>query len=983
MITDLRSAPQAPTRLRGRRRECAVLDGVVAAVRDGRSRTLVLRGEAGVGKTALLDYVIEAAADLRVERAAGVESEMELTFAALHQLGAPMLDRLEELPAPQRTALEIVFGLREGPAPDRFLVGLAMLSLLSEVAAERPLVCVVDDAQWLDQASAQVLSFAARRLWAEPVAVLFAAREPSDELRGLPELEVEGLRNGDAHALLGLAARFMLDERVRERLVAETRGNPLALLELPRGLTATQLAGGFGLLDAQALPDRIEGSFRQHLAGLPSDTQRLLLVAAAEPVGDPLLLWQAVERLGIGASAAAAAETEGLLAIGQRVTFRHRWVRSEVYRSASVHERRAVHLALAEVTDPQLDPDRRAWHFAVAAAGLDEDVALDLERSAGRAQARGGFAAAAAFLERSVELTRDAARRVDRALAAAEANLQAGAFDAATGLVATAEAGALDDLQRARVDLTRGQIVFASGLGADASPLLLRAAKRLESLNLELARETYLSAWGAAAFAERVGAGDLPEVCRAVRALPRPTHGPRAVDVLLDGLALLITDGRAAAAPVLRRAAGVFAGDGVSTEERLRWGWLATAAGYAMWDNDGPRAVCERQIQLARDAGALEGLPLYLVALGVATAWSGEFAAAAATISELDEVTAATGARIPPSAALLLLALQGRDAEASALIDATLGQAAERGRGVAVTQAYRARAILYNGLGRYEEALRAAQNASWDPLDLHPSMWALPELVEAAARCGEAEVARKALERLAATTRPAGTDFGLGIEARSRALVSEGDAAEDLYREAIDRLSRTQLRPELARAHLLYGEWLRRGFRRVDARQQLHTAYDMLGAMEMEAFAERACRELLATGETVRKRTVDTRDDLTAQEKQIASLAGDGLTNPEIGAQLFLSRRTVEWHLRKVFAKLGISSRRELRRALPAAATAHIRPDGKRGRSRGVPQRTQPRREPGRRGREAPPPVEPQTRVSDQAVDGGEEPRHGGLSSKA
>ncbi|HEY2161792.1 MAG TPA: ATP-binding protein, partial [Solirubrobacteraceae bacterium] len=436
MITDLRPAPEAPTRLRGRRRECAVLGGMVAAVRDGRSRTLVLRGEAGVGKTALLDYVLEAAVDLRVERAAGVESEMELTFAALHQLGAPMLDRLEELPAPRRAALEVVFGLSGGPAPDRFLVGLAMLSLLSEVAAERPLVCVVDDAQWLDQASAQVLSFAARRLWAQPVALLFAAREPSDELRGLPELQVEGLRNGDAQALLGLAARFMLDERVRERLVAETRGNPLALLELPRGLTPTQLAGGFGLMDAQALPDRIEGGFRQHLAGLPSDTQRLMLVAAAEPVGDPLLLWQAAERLGIGASAAAAAETEGLLVIGQRVTFRDRWVRSAVYRSASVDERRAVHLALAEVTDPQLDPDRRAWQFAVAAAGLDEDLALELERSSGRAQARGGLPAAAAFLQRSVELTRDAARRVDRALAAAEANLQAGAFDAATGLLA-------------------------------------------------------------------------------------------------------------------------------------------------------------------------------------------------------------------------------------------------------------------------------------------------------------------------------------------------------------------------------------------------------------------------------------------------------------------------------------------------------------------------------------------------------------------
>jgi DNA-binding CsgD family transcriptional regulator len=902
--------------LRGRRAECAVLDGVLAAVREGESRALVVWGEAGVGKTALLEYVLEVASDLQVMRATGVESEMELPFAGLHQLCTPMLDRVVGLPGPQRQALEIVFGLSAEPPPDRFLIGLAVLSLLSEMAKELPLVCLVDDAQWLDDASASTLGFVARRLGADSIALLFAAREPGEDLRRLPELAVEGLGNVDARALLSSTLRFVLDERVRDRIVADTRGNPLALLELPRGLTASQLAGGFGLLAPQELPGRIEASFQQRLAALPSETQRFLAVAAAEPVGDPLLVWGAAQRLGIAGSAATAAENEGLMTIGERVTFRHPLVRSAVYRAAPADARREVHLALAEVTDASVDPDRRAWHLAAAAAGPDEEVALELERSAGRAKSRGGLAAAAAFHERAAELTEDPARRADRALAAAQVSLQAGAFEAALGQLTLAEAGSLEELQQSRIDLLRGQIAFVSRLGNDALPLLLKAAKQLESLDLELARETYLSAWGAAAFAKREDVGYLPEICRAARALPPPPEPSRPEDVLLHGLALLITDGRAAAALTLRQAVTIFTSEETSVEALLRWGWLATAASNAMWDDDGTRAITARQIQLVRDAGALEGLAFHLVALGVATAWSGDFAAASALIAEGDEVTAATGAHIPPFAALQLVALRGRETEASALIEATLKEAAESGTGVATTEARRAASILYNGLGRYEQALAAAEQTSRDPLNLYPSMWGLPELVEAAIRCGRADIARSALDRLAGTTQPAGTDFGLGIEARSRALVSDGEAAERLYCEAIERLSRTQLRPELARAHLLYGEWLRRELRQVEARAQLRTAYDMLVTIGMEAFAERARSELLAAGEQVRKRVAGTRDDLTAKERQIARLARDGLSNPEIGVRLFLSPRTIEWHLGKVFTKLRIRSRGELASAL-------------------------------------------------------------------
>jgi len=898
--------------LRGRASECALLDDLVSAIRRGESRSLVLRGEAGIGKTALLEHLIASASDLTVVRAVGVESEMELAYASLHQLCGPLLDRLDKLPAPQRQAMEIVFGLSAGGAPDRFLVGLAVLSLFAAVAEERPLLCVVDDAQWLDQTSGLTLAFVARRLLAEPVGIVFGAREPGEELRHMPQLEVRGVRDSDARALLSSAVRFKLDEAVRDRIVAETRGNPLALLELPRGMTATQLAGGFGLLGAQALTGRIEESFVRRLELLSDDARRLLLVAAAEPTGDPLLLWRAAELLGLGPADAEAAEAEGLVAIGGRVTFRHPLVRSAMYRSAATGDCRTVHLALAEATDRQTDPDRRAWHLAAAAAGPDEEVALELERSASRAQARGGLAAAAAFLRRAVTLTSDPARRAVRALAGAQASLQAGEFDAALGLAATAEAGPLDEFQSALVGLLRAQVTFGAGIWSDAPQLLMKAARRLESYDLDLARETYLTAWGAAGLAEDVAARDvLVEICRAVRALP-PPDSPRPRDLMLDGFALLITEGHAAATPTLQQA--VLAVADIPVEDVLRWGWMTAGASAAVWDHEGWLASCTRQVQVVRDAGALAALPIHLTYLGMGIVWTGDFAGAASLVAEIDSVAAVTGSRFPPYILLRLRALQGREGEASAAIASAIEQFG--GQGTTALRAYWAAAVLYNGLARYAEAASAARRATTDALNHWIPTWVLPELVEAAARGGDTGLAREALERLAKTTQPCGTEFALGIEARCRALLSDGAAADELYREAIERLRRTGLRPELARAHLLYGEWLRRENRRADARVQLRTAHDTLAAIGMEAFAERARQELAATGEKVRKRTVETRDDLTAQERQIARLARDGLSNPEIGARLFLSPRTVEWHLRNVFTKLGISSRRELANAL-------------------------------------------------------------------
>jgi len=908
--------------LRGRRSARAVVDRLLEGVRGGDSGVLVVRGEAGVGKTALLEAALASVVDLRVVRAVGVESEMELAFAALHQLCGPLLDRLVGLPGPQREALEIVFGLSGGQAPDRFLVGLGVLSLLSEVAEERPLVCVVDDAQWLDQASALTLAFVARRLLAEPVAMVFAAREPGQDLRGMPELEVQGLGDADARALLDSVVPWRMDERVRDSIVADTRGNPLALLELPRGLSPAQLAGGFGVTSGLSLSARIEESFLRQFESLPEDTRELVLVAAAEPVGDPALLWGAAAHLGISVEALVPAASAGLLEVDRRVRFRHPLVRSGVYRAASQGERRRVHAALAQVTDPQVDPDRRAWHRAQAASGPDEDVAQELERSAGRAQARGGLAAAAAFLERAAALSADSERAAGRIFAAAAIHTQAGSFEEASALLAAVEGGSLDELAGARVDLLHGQIAFASTAKGEAPRLLLRAAEHLEGIDVGLARETYLDAWAAALFAGRFARGcGLLAVAQAASAAPRSSQPPRPSDVMLDGFATLMTAGCAAAAPILWRALRAFASPELPMEDGLRWGWIALSATFTLWDEENWETVAVAQLHLARDVGALARLPIDLNHLAGSAAWSGDFERSASLVAEAEVVAEATGTRFGSHGAMMMAALRGRETDALTLLDAAAAAATAREDGFTAQLADWLSAVLFNSLGRYQEALASAQRADGEAPELYVSAWARIELVEAAVRTGDDRLAADSVERLAVSTQASGTNFGLGIEARSRASISEGDTADSLYREAIDRLNRTRFRTEAARARLYYGEWLRRQGRRIDAREQLRTCHEMFDEIGMEAFARRAAHELLATGEHARKRIVDTRDDLTAQELQIAQMARDGLTNPEIGTRLFLSPRTVEWHLRKVFTKLNISSRRQLGSALPRRPT--------------------------------------------------------------
>jgi DNA-binding CsgD family transcriptional regulator len=900
----------------GRDHERAVLERLLDGACGGTGGALVVYGEAGVGKTALLEWAVETGRRFRVARTVGVEGEMELAFAALQQLCSPFFDLVGRLPQPQHEALGVAFGLIGGtahPAPNPFLVGLAVLGVLAEAAEEQPVVCVVDDAQWLDSASGRVLAFVARRLLAERIALVFATRELAEAFAGLSELHVAPLGRRDARALLESVLPARLDEPVLERIVDETRGNPLALLELPRGLNSAQLAGGFGLPATVPLSAGIEEGYARRLVRLPQDARRLLLVAAADPVGDPALVWRAAERLGIPESASHIVESEELLALSPRVVFRHPLVRSAVYGAAGVDERREAHRALADATDPESDPDRRAWHRAQAAATPDEEVAAELEHSAGRAQARGGFAAAAAFLERAVALSPDPSHRAQRALAAAQSKFQAGALDDALDLVDTAESGiADDDPVRAQVHLLRAEIAFASQRGSDATALLLAAAGELEAVNPRLARATYLEALSAAMFAGRLARGaGMVEAGEAALAGPPMPSPPCPSDLLHRGFAVQATQGYAAAAPILKDALSAYRREVVPSPDDARWLWLASWIALHLWDDESWSVLSARQLELVRRTGALSVLPFALSNRSSVCAFIGDLRTAAVLEEELRSVIEATGIADVSYGRLTLAALRGREDDFSELVRSMVGEARTRGEGVALTVAEFLSGTLYNGLGRYETALTAVAPAERFSTEA-PAIWALTELIEAAVRCGQPERARRAFERVQETTAATGTDWGLGIEARCRALISEGDNAEVLYQEALERLGRTRIRVQLARTHLLYGEWLRRERRRLDAREQLRTAYQRFKDFGVEAFAERARVELEATGERARKRAVETLDQLTPQEAQIARLAAEGETNREIAARLFISASTVEYHLRKAFRKLDVKSRTQL-----------------------------------------------------------------------
>ena len=909
----------AETVLVGRDRERAVIDRLLLDVGSGRSRALVLRGQAGIGKTALLDEIVARAEGMAVVRLSGVESERELAYGALYPLWCRLTDAgVSRLPVPQGLALRAAFGVEAGPAPSVFLVGLAMLNGLADLAGQHSLVVAVDDADWLDQPSAQTLSFVARRLQAEGVGLVFAAREMMPELEGLLELPLGGLAPEDARRLLESVLRVDVDEAIVDRFIAETEGNPLAVLELSSGLASPDPEGMFDRRDPRGLWVELEDSFRRRVQALNAEAQMLLLIAAAEPSGDPLVFWRAVDLLGVSRDAAEVLYEAGLLRVGLSVVFRHPLVRSASYRFASVDARRSVHRALSEAVDPDVDADRRALHRALAARGPDEQVAVDLERSAERALRRGGYGAAASLLERALTLTCDRDRRGRRALAAAQAKLAAGEPRLSRDLLSIAERGPLDALGLVQLEVLRARIAFALGRGRDAPALLLKAAKDLESLDVTGARDAYLDAMRAVLFAGRFAQDtDLRDVAMAARGVLWPDP-PLVPDLLLRAFASLIVDGYSSGAPLAQAAVAALRHDESGAGADLGWLVLGAQLAASLWDEAAYDELTGRQLRLARETGALEVLPIVLTNRAITHILAGELASAAALVDEIEVISEATGTPLPSYAAVAVAAT-GPPADAHALIDASLQAATDRGEGAAVKWIQLEKAILCNALGRYEDAWRAAESAYEDPV-LY-STWIVSELIESAARSGRSERAARAIEDLGEMASAVGTDWVLGVETRCRALLADGETAEDLYRRSIDHLERTRRPVELARSHLAYGEWLRRRSRRIDARRELRAAREMFDGVGAVAFTDRATRELAATGETLLKRAsvAGTPTELTERESQIARLAAEGLSNREIGQQLFISHRTVGYHLAKVFSKLDVNNRALIRGSLKAA----------------------------------------------------------------
>jgi len=901
----------------GRSRELAELDALVNRIRTGRSGALVLSGEAGVGKTELLERMVAGASKkLRIEKIVASESEMELAYAGLEQLCGQMMDSADHLAAPQLEALEAAFGLREAPAPNPFLVGLAVLGLLTELAGERALLCVIDDAQWLDEASARALAFVARRLDAEGIAVVLAMREVEGPFRELPQLVVEGLGDEDARELFHLALPGAIDRRGRAQLIAEARGNPLALQELPRALSPAEIAGGFSVSSSMPLANRIEQSLITQFEPLPETTRQLLLVAAADPTGDPGLMRRACVELNLEDGHLDEAHKAGALSVGTRVSFRHPLVRSAVYRAASPEQLRVVHAALAEATPEDRDPDRRAWHLARATLGPDEEVANALEESADRARTRGGVAAAAAFLERSAELTPAQDTRAGRLIAAAEAKHDAGAPEDVIRLLDSAHDDPLTDEQEALTARLRARAEYAIRRDSSGSRLLLAAAQGLEKFDQALARDTYIEALAAAIYGGRLGDPDVVrEVAEAILEATADDESDRARDLILRGQALLAAKGQAAAIPTLRRAQDAYLEEAPDALE-LHWMWFASRASQDLWDARTLRALADRQVSLARNEGLVTVLPIALSLLMLAQTVDGEVNAAEASCDEIDAIKVATGNPLPQYGRMFIAAYRGQEAETTRLAKQIRVDSEARGEGYGLSAANFAEAILYNGLGKYEESVAVGRRELPYTHELSHAMRTLLELVEAAARTGDSELAEQAYTQLESVTEPVGTNWAIAVMAMAKAQLHEGAEAERLYRDAIERFESERIPIMVGRCRLLYGEMLRRRRRRIDAREQLRAANELLSSIGLNGFAERAARELGATGETVRVRQPDAVDQLTDQELNVARLARDGLTNRDIGGRLFISARTVQYHLRKVFLKLGISSRTELGSAL-------------------------------------------------------------------
>jgi DNA-binding CsgD family transcriptional regulator len=899
----------------GRSEETAQLNALLQQVRGGLGGAVVLRGEAGIGKTALLNALVDAAGDLSAVRLEGVESEMQLGYAALHRLVRPYLYRLEHLPEPQRDALESAFGLTSLAPADRFMVGLAALSLLGDVAKDEPLLIVVDDAQWLDRESVAALVFVARRLHADGVALVFAVRESLEigaVFQGVPELRINGLDEESARHLLTATVAAPVSYQVAGRIIAVTRGNPLALVELSSELTSDHLIEHAPLPDPLPIGELIEARFLRQVRQLPDETQTILLVAAADPVGDPDTLWRAAEALGLSAAAVAPASDSGLLVLEPRVEFRHPLVRSAVYGGATAADRRRVHHALAAVMDVERDPDRRALHMAAGALGPDEDLAAALEQSAAQARARGGYIAESSFLVRAASLTPDRQRKADRLLLAAHAAFLAGNAGYSESLLEEARPHLGGPFERAQAQRLDGRLRQPLGQSRLAPSLLLGAARAFGPIDRVLSHHSLIEAFVACGASLQFTEGTTePEIAQtALESLSAQSTLTTKADLLLKGVALRHAGTYADAVPAMREAVRAYAT--MSFEELTRWTALGAPLANELWDEGGLRSTLERLAGAARALGALSALQVVLIGLAAIEVRAGLFMAARERYSELQDVSLAIGDYVEHYALfdVDLLSWQGDEqapSKAAQLVEfGTAFRAA-----ATIHYANLSLSIFDLAEGRYEKALAAAQSVV-DADAMGYSCQALPTVVEAAMRCNDREAATGALACLTEQAIASGTSWGLGLVARCRALVADGSSAEALYEEALDHLGKTSWRTEVARTHLLFGEWLRRQRRRTEAREQLRRAYEMFDTMGARAFSERARVELLATGERARTRRVETAHDLTSRELQIARLAAQRATSREIAGQLFISANTVDYHLRKVFQKLGVNSRRDL-----------------------------------------------------------------------
>jgi DNA-binding CsgD family transcriptional regulator len=907
--------------LLGRVEERQRLDELLRMARAGHGGALVLRGEAGIGKSALLDDLAISSHDCRICRAVGVESEMELAYAGLQQLCGPMMNLLVDLPVPRRDAVEKVFGLSTGSPPDRFLVGLAVLELVAMAAQRQPVVWIIDDAQWLDRSSLQTIGFVSRRLLAERILIAIASRDTGEdeELAGLPDLHLAGLSAEDAGTLFDSVVTGPTDPAVRDRIIAETRGNPLALLELPRAWTTAEAVEGLPESEAVPLTGHLDLAFAKRLGDLPPDTQTLLALAAADPTGDTALLWSAAQELGLDWSAAAPAERAGLIEFAPHVRFRHPLVRAAAYRAAPLRKRLDVHRALADVTDPIRDGDRRAWHRASSTVTHDEDIAVELEHAAGQAKARGGLLAAASLLERAALLTPDGARRSDRTLAAARAKRDAGALEAALRLLPSVESGPPSELRGALAEQLRGRIAFDQRRGTEAAELLLSAAQRLERFDPRLARETHLEALTAAVWASGPDSGDvIHQAAKAALAAPRGDDSPRTSDLLLDSVALRVTEGYEAAAPAMRLAVAAVRDHEIGGADVDSLAWLAEnrfagIVAIEVWDYEAGLAFAGRQVSVAREAGALVQLQFALNFLANNLLLTGDTRTAATLIEEERLLSSMTRVPVIGYSIMLLAAMRGDAVNAIPMIESTIENATESGQGRIVAMSQYVSAVLYNGLGRYAEALGCARKVVEGDVLGYQTL-AAAELAEAASREGDTDLLADVAGWVRARADATPTEGALGIAARIEALDADDADADRLYRESIEHLGNTSLRVEAARSRLLYGEWLRRRGCKAEARDQLAAAHRSLTEMGIEGFADRARRELTATTGRRTRRFIDVPSvELTSQETLIAELAQQGLSNREIGGRLFLSPRTVEWHLRNIFGKVGVSSRRQLR----------------------------------------------------------------------